>query len=103
MFVFFSSTASEDIDSDLLKEQIRTLLVDISNQTMVNFPKINVNANENEIIASIRFIDHFSPLAFFEKLDKFSKIKFKANPENPINVNSSVECATACLKSEKSV
>ena len=98
------ATDKKEEENDLkkhVKEELRKLLVKSSGQTVIAFPKFHVETYPEEIIAHFTFIDIISPFAYFVKPEKETRDKNKNEPENKVDAQTEMECASRALKEQK--
>ena len=96
---------TEDLKNNkhLIKEGLRRLLMKTSGQTLLSFPKIEVEIHPKEIICYVKFIDYNSPLSYFKKYIKTPKFEKDKTPDNNATVNSGLECSIKALEKKEAL
>lgn len=82
-------------NNEALKKRLRSLLIEKSGLTALNFPKIQVHVYPKEAIAEISFVDIVNPMVYFE--DSIT-LRQKASADHLVDVRTPVKCAIESLK-----
>lgn len=85
-----------DPNKEELREGLKNLLIKTSDQTVLNFPIIQIDSHSEEVIANIKFVDIINPLAYFRKSTKTHPKQDK--PDFLAEVENAMECASKTMK-----